>query len=314
MQTILVTGAGGQIGVSLVQALKQSFPDSKIIPTDVTESKDPTLPVRYLDVRSQEAVQAMLMEHQVDIVFHLAAILSATGEKNPALAWEVNMNGLVTLMNACRDHHVKRLIVPSSIGAFGPSTPKTDTPDETIMRPTSMYGITKVSGELLIEYYYQRYGLDGRSMRFPGIVSSESEPGGGTTDYADDFYRKAVAGHQPTCFLKPDTRLPFMYMPDAVRVLIELAKAPDEQLSRRVYNVAAMNVTPAELTAAIREHLPEFDPLYEPDDRQAIADSWPHSLDDSAARHDWGWTPEYDLARMTEEMLERLKNSEKRSE
>ncbi|HNR68812.1 MAG TPA: NAD-dependent epimerase/dehydratase family protein [bacterium] len=307
MDRILITGAVGQIGIELTEGLLSRFPASRVVASDIRSAAGAPADIRYLDITDKAQIARLVMEERIDTIFHLAALLSARGEQNPQLAFAVNLGGLLNVLEVARQHGVKKVIMPSTIGAFGPDTPKIDTPDDTLMRPTSMYGITKLAGELLLEYYSRRSGIDGRSLRFPGIISSRTEPGGGTTDWADDFYRKAVRGEKAICFLRADTRLPFMYMPDAVEALIGLALAERSRLSRSVYNVHSLTLAPTELAKFLQSIFPDFEPLYQPDSRQAIADSWPQSLDDHHARTDWDWSPQYDLERMTADMLKNLK-------
>ncbi len=307
MDRILITGAVGQIGIELTEGLLSRFPASRVVASDIRSAAGAPADIRYLDITDKAQIARLVMEERIDTIFHLAALLSARGEQNPQLAFAVNLGGLLNVLEVARQHGVKKVIMPSTIGAFGPDTPKIDTPDDTLMRPTSMYGITKLAGELLLEYYSRRSGIDGRSLRFPGIISSRTEPGGGTTDWADDFYRKAVRGEKAICFLRADTRLPFMYMPDAVEALIGLALAERSRLSRSVYNVHSLTLAPTELAKFLQGTFPDFEPLYQPDSRQAIADSWPQSLDDHHARTDWDWSPQYDLQRMTADMLKNLK-------
>lgn len=307
MDRILITGAVGQIGIELTEGLLSRFPASRVVASDIRSAAGAPADIRYLDITDKAQIARLVMEERIDTIFHLAALLSARGEQNPQLAFAVNLGGLLNVLEVARQHGVKKVIMPSTIGAFGPDTPKIDTPDDPLMRPTSMYGITKLTGELLLEYYSRRSGIDGRSLRFPGIISSRTEPGGGTTDWADDFYRKAVRGEKAICFLRADTRLPFMYMPDAVEALIGLALAERSRLSRSVYNVHSLTLAPTELAKFLQGTFPDFEPLYQPDSRQAIADSWPQSLDDHHARTDWDWSPQYDLQRMTADMLKNLK-------
>ncbi|HOX87192.1 MAG TPA: NAD-dependent epimerase/dehydratase family protein [bacterium] len=307
MDRILITGAVGQIGIELTEGLLSRFPASRVVASDIRSAAGAPADIRYLDITDKAQIARLVMEERIDTIFHLAALLSARGEQNPQLAFAVNLGGLLNVLEVARQHGVKKVIMPSTIGAFGPDTPKIDTPDDTLMRPTSMYGITKLAGELLLDYYSRRSGIDGRSLRFPGIISSRTEPGGGTTDWADDFYRKAVRGEKAICFLRADTRLPFMYMPDAVEALIGLALAERSRLSRSVYNVHSLTLAPTELAKFLQSIFPDFEPLYQPDSRQSIADSWPQSLDDHHARTDWDWSPQYDLQRMTADMLKNLK-------
>jgi len=236
----------------------------------------------------------------------MASILSATGEKIPQTAWDINLNGLINVLEVARSYKIDRVIWPSSIAAFGPTTPRENTPNITVLQPTTMYGITKVAGELLAEYYYNKYNLDIRSMRLPGIISSETLPGGGTTDYAVEIFYEAIKNKQYTCFLKEDTVLPMLYMPDCSKCMIDLLEADNSKLKRRVYNLTGISFSAGEIAAEIKKHIPEFKIDYKPDFRQAIADSWPKTIDDSLAREEWGWNPEYDLESMTKDMIDIL--------
>lgn len=311
MKKILVTGATGQIGSELTLALREKFGADQVIAA--AHKKTPgreileTGPLCYLDVRNADELEKVLDLHQVDTIFHLAAILSAVAEDKPKFAWDINMNGLLNILETARRYHCA-VFIPSSIGAFGPGTPVMDTPQDTIQRPNTMYGISKVTGELLCDYYYQRYHIDTRGLRFPGLISYKTLPGGGTTDYAVEIFYAAVKDQQYQCFLQPDTRLDMMYMPDAVRASIELMNAdPELLIHRNAFNVTAMSITPDELAQEIKKHIPAFRMHYSIDPiRQAIAESWPRQMDDSAACKEWGWQPEYDLSMMVGDMLERL--------
>ncbi|MBU1185680.1 MAG: NAD-dependent epimerase/dehydratase family protein, partial [Acidobacteria bacterium] len=253
------------------------------------------------------SVAALVRKHRIDTIYHMAAILSATGEKNPQLAWNVNMNGSFNILETAREQGLFRVFVPSSIAAFGPETPKENTPQETVLLPTTMYGVTKVAGELLGDYYVRRFNVDVRGVRYPGIVSHETPPGGGTTDYAVAIFYEAVKTGSYTCFLKEDAELPMMYMPDCLKATLQLMDADFERLRHHAgFNLAGMSFTPADLAAEIKKHIPAFSITYKPDFRQAIAESWPRSIDDSAARSEWDWRPDYDLAAMTEDMLQVL--------
>lgn len=306
MDTVLVTGARGQIGSELVPTLRDRPDVDTVVATDVTEPESDAVPTLELDVRDADAVQAALREYDVDTVFHLAAILSARGEDKPRLAYEVNVNGLYNVFEAGREADLDRLIVPSSIAVFGPETP--DLPGEmTTLAPRTIYGISKVFGEHLGNYYSRKGALDVRGVRLPGIISHETLPGGGTTDYAVEVFYDAVEDGEYTYFVREDTELPMMYMDDAIRALIGIATADREALEYPCsYNVGALSFTPRELTAAIREHYPDFEATYDPDERQEIADSWPDAVDDAAAREDWGWEHNYDLETMTADMIEHL--------
>ncbi len=307
---ILVTGACGQIGSELVPALRERYGAGNVVATDIEET-NPELrkdgPFEFMDVTQRGAIGAVVDRYRVDTIYHLAAILSATGEKKPQLAWDVNANGLYKILEIARERQVTRVFCPSSIAAFGPETPRDNTPQETILRPTTIYGVTKVAGELLGDYYFQRFGLDVRGVRYPGIISSQAPPGGGTTDYAVEIFYEAIKHKRYTCFLKEETVLPMMYMPDCIKATLDVMEADLSQLEHHTdFNLAAMSFSPAELVAEIQKHIPTFTCDYNPDFRQAIANSWPRTIDDSAARREWGWEPQYDLATMVEDMLEKL--------
>jgi nucleoside-diphosphate-sugar epimerase len=311
MTRILVTGASGQIGTELVKALRRKHGGRNVLATDIQPLASAELresgPFEKLDVTQAAGLGELIGRHRIDTVYHLAAILSATGEKNPGLAWNVNMNGTYNVLEAAREWELVRVYIPSSIAAFGPETPRERTPQETVLRPKTMYGVTKVAGELLADYYVRRFGVDVRGSRFPGIISHEALPGGGTTDYAVAIFYEAVKNGCYTSFLGPDSCLPMMYMPDCLKSVLDLMEADFGRLKHHAdFNLAAMSFTPAELAAAIRRLRPDFRIDYKPDFRQAIADSWPRSIDDSAAREEWGWSPDYDLAAMTEDMLKVL--------
>jgi nucleoside-diphosphate-sugar epimerase len=307
---ILVTGAAGQVGSELVLALRKRYGDGNVVATDKAVTRSQVAPgvFEQLDVMHLSSVERAINAHQVDTVYHLAAILSAAGENNPDLAWDVNMDGLKNILDASVRHGIRRVFWPSSIGVFGPDAQKRRAPQKSALNPTTMYGVTKVAGELLSEYYSSKHGLDVRSVRFPGLISSEAKPGGGTTDYAVEIFYSALQSSRHTCFLRDDTTLPMMYMPDALRAAIQLMEADQGRVKLHTgYNIAAMSFSPSELAAEIRKHLPDFRVAYSPDSRQAIADSWPSSIDDSAARSDWGWKEEYDLPGMVPHMLDRLR-------
>lgn len=311
MQRILVTGATGQIGSELVPALRARYGNDNVTAAGHSRTPDSALlaegPYETLDIRDRNALYTIVQRYRIDTIFHLAALLSATAETDPQHAWDININGLINVLEVARQHGCA-LFHPSSIGAFGPSTPRDQTPQVTIQRPASLYGICKVTGELLCDWYHTHYGIDTRGVRFPGLISWRTPPGGGTTDYAVEIFHAAVTTGRYRCFLKPDSRLDMMYMPDAVRAAISIMEADPARLRHRnAYNVTAMSFDPEQLATAIRARQPDFVMEYSVDPlRQAIADSWPHSLDDSAAREDWDWRPEYDLDRMTEEMLAQL--------
>jgi nucleoside-diphosphate-sugar epimerase len=314
MHRILVTGATGQIGSELVPALRARYGAANVVAAGHRKTPPPELreagPYATLDIRERGALGALVEQERIDTIYHLAALLSATAEADPQLAWEINMGGLVNVLEVARLFNCA-LFHPSSIGAFGPSTPPDQTPQVTIQRPNTMYGVTKVSGELLCDYYHCRFGLDTRGIRFPGLISHKTPPGGGTTDYAVEIFPAAINQKQYTCFLQPGTCLDMMYMPDAIRAAMEIMAAePGRLRHRNAYNLTAMSFAPEELAGEITRHIPGFAIVYQPDPvRQAIADSWPNSLDDSAAREDWGWQPRYGLAEMTREMLAALSGS-----
>lgn len=310
MTRILVTGAAGQVGSELVPALRERYGRDAVLATDLHEPAAALAdsgPFTRLDCTDAHAFRDLVRETKPATIYHLVSILSAKGEERPLKAWQVNMGCLVNALETARAHGAA-VFVPSSIAAFGPETPADPTPQVTVQRPTSMYGITKVAGELLCQYYFERWGVDVRGLRYPGLISWTAEPGGGTTDYAVDIFHQALAHGRYTCFLEADTQLDMMYMPDAVRSSIELMEAdPARLVHRNAYNVTAMQLTPARLAEEIRRHLPGFEIDYAVDPvRQGIADSWPKRLDDSAARVEWGWQPRYDLGGMTAEMLEHL--------
>jgi nucleoside-diphosphate-sugar epimerase len=310
MRRILVTGAVGQVGSELVPALRSRYGADAVLATDLRDTDDSSLrdgPFAVLDCTDAPAVARAVREHGADTIFHLAALLSATAEARPGAAWRINVGTLMHVLDVARETGCA-VFTPSSIGAFGPGTPRDPAPQDTIQRPTTMYGVTKVAGELLCDYYHHRYGVDARGLRFPGLISYVAPPGGGTTDYAVEIFHEALRCGRYTCFLAADTQLDMMFMPDAVRATIELMEADPSRLRHRnAFNVTAMQFTPAELAAEIRRHLPDLAIEYEVDPvRQAIADSWPRRLDDSAAREEWGWRPEWSLADMTAEMLARL--------
>jgi nucleoside-diphosphate-sugar epimerase len=311
MKRILVTGSVGQIGSELTLALRQRFGAENVVATGrktpPSEALKNSGPFYFIDVAQRETLEEVVRKHNIDTIVHMAAILSAVGEQNPMRCWDVNINGTLVVLECAREHEMARVIVPSSIAAFGPETPRDRTPNDTILKPRTMYGITKVAGELLCDYYFRKYGLDVRGLRYPGIISHETLPGGGTTDFAVAIYFEAVKNKRYECFVREDTRLPMMYMPDCIKATIDLAEADVSRLKHHSdFNVGAMSFSAGELAASIKRHIPEFVCTYKPDFRQAIADSWPQSLDDSAAREEWGWRPAYDLAAMTKDMLEVL--------
>lgn len=310
---VLVTGACGQIGSELTSVLHDLYGVDRVIATDIRRPDAACCwredaPYAPLDVCDRDALQALVDKHEIDTVYHMAAILSARGEETPQSAWDVNICGLMNTLEVARTHGSLRVFCPSSIAVFGPSAPKEHAPQSTLLEPTTMYGITKVAGELLGEYYARRYGVDVRGVRYPGIISSETPPGGGTTDYAVEiFYHAILSGHY-VCFVRPDTVLPMMYMPDCIKATLDLMEAERASLRNRCnFNIASMSFSAQQLAEAVGKHVPGFVCEYQPDARQAIADSWPRSIDDAPARTQWGWTPRYDLASMVEDMLSRLR-------
>lgn len=308
---VLVTGALGQIGSELTVALGERYGADNVIATDVKSEAgvfEGRVAYEVLDVMKPESIDAAIKKHRIDTIYHLAAVLSAVAEMAPLKAWHINMDGLFHVLEAARTHHCS-VFFPSSIGAFGPGTPQDNTPQDTIQRPNTMYGVTKVSGELLCDYFFKRYGVDTRGVRYPGIISNVTPPGGGTTDYAVHIFHEAIKNKHYTCILRPDTSLDMMYMPDAIKAAIMLMEADPKRLRHRnAFNVTAMHFTPEILAEEIRKHIPDFTMDYKIDEmRQAIADSWPNYMDDSAAREEWGWQPDYDLPRMTKDMIEVLR-------
>jgi len=311
MTKILVTGAVGQIGSELTMALRELHGNENVVAAGHRTAPGPTLrdsgPFEFIDVSQRESIEAVVEKYRIGIIYHLAAILSAVGEQKPQLCWDVNVNGLYNVLEIARERELTRIFCPSSIAVFGSQTPRYNTPQETILSPTTMYGVTKVSGELLCNYYFDRFGVDVRGVRYPGLISSETLPGGGTTDYAVAIYYQAVAKRRYTCFVQERTVLPMMYMPDAIQATIQLMDTDLSQLEHHAdFNLAAMSFSAGELAAEIKKHIPEFVVEYQPDFRQAIADSWPRTIDDRDAREEWGWRPEYNLAAMTVDMLEKL--------
>lgn len=310
-EKILVIGACGQIGVELTTALRKAYGNDNVWASDIRE-ENPLLtgtgPYTTLDATDAAATKVIVEKEGITTIYLLAALLSATGEKNPKLCWDLNMDSLRQVLDLAVEKKLK-VFWPSSIAAYGPTTPSENTPQTTVMEPSTMYGITKYAGELLAQYYNKRYGVDIRSIRYPGLISWKAEPGGGTTDYAVDIYIQALKQGKYTCFLSENTPLPMMYMDDAIRATIELMQAPVESLKTHMaFNLSAMSFTPKQVAEEIKKHIPNFEIAYAPDHRQAIADSWPGSIDDSVARAEWGWKHEYDLPKMTEAMLENLKN------
>jgi nucleoside-diphosphate-sugar epimerase len=311
MRRILVTGAVGQIGSELTIELRQRYGAENVVATGHRTKPSAVLceggPFEFIDVTRRETLEEVIDRYNVDTIYHMAAVLSAVGEEKPHVAWNVNINGLYNVLEVTRERNLIRVFCPSSIAVFGPETPRENTPQETVLRPTTMYGLTKVSGELLCDYYVRRFGVDVRGVRYPGIISSETLPGGGTTDYAVAIYYEAIANKRYTCFVREDTVLPMMYMPDCIKGTVDLMEADFDRLRHHAdFNMASMSFSARELADEIKKWIPEFECEYKPDSRQAIADSWPCSIDDSAAREEWGWEPAYDLQAMTADMLDKL--------
>lgn len=306
-ETILVIGANGQIGTVLAQALRDVFGENNVIAGDLRLPAEDRGPFEILDVLDGPRLIEIVQRYKVTQIYHLAAILSAKGEQDPKRAWEINMTSLFNVLEIAKDLRL-RVFFPSSIAVYGAHTPRNNTPQFTIREPSTVYGISKVAGENWCNYYYLRYGLDVRSIRYPGIIGYQSLPGGGTTDYAVDIYHKAVLGQHFECFLSADTQLPMLYMDDAIRATLELMFTDPSKIQVRTsYNLAGMSFSPAEIADSIRALIPSFTISYQPDFRQAIADSWPQSIDDAQARQDWGWQPKFDLKAMTADMLLHLR-------
>ncbi len=317
-ETVLVIGSCGQLGTELVEALRSIYGDTFVIASDVKKSSNPVFdagPFETLDILDPEGLAFVLQKHKPSHVYHLAALLSATAEKNPEFAWKLNMDGLFNMLNSARDSGiVKKVFWPSSIAAFGPNTERFGTPQFGTMDPSTIYGISKLAGELYAQYYFNRWGIDTRSLRYPGLIGYKSAPGGGTTDYAVSIYHDALKSGEHTCFLAKGTILPMLYMPDAIKATLEIMHAPAENIKIRTsYNLAGMSFAPEEIAASITKHIPAFSIHYEPDYRQAIANGWPAVIDDSRAQSDWGWKPEYDLDTMTADMLLNLGKLYKRA-
>jgi nucleoside-diphosphate-sugar epimerase len=312
MEKILVIGAAGQLGSELTRSLSESFGSESVIATDLQESarvKFDYCRFEVLDVMNKEGLRDLVKNEKITQIYHLAAVLSATGEKNPMFAWHLNMESLLHVLELAKEFKLDKVYWPSSIAVFGPNTPKINTPQYCVKEPNTVYGISKQAGERWCEYYFQKYNVDVRSLRYPGLIGYKSLPGGGTTDYAVDIYHKAIAGEKFNCFLKSDTALPMMYMPDAIKATLDLMNASRESVRiRSSYNLAAMSFTPKEIYESILPYFPKFEMEYNPDFRQAIADSWPDSIDDQCARKDWNWKPDFSLEVMTKDILENLPN------
>ncbi|WP_438978285.1 NAD-dependent epimerase/dehydratase family protein [Polaribacter sp.] len=309
--TILVLGASGQIGTELTQKLREVYGETNVIASDIREGNAEMMasgPFEIIDATCKETILSVVQKYNVNQVYLLAAMLSATAEKFPQKAWDLNMSSLLAVLDLAKEKHIQQVYWPSSIAVFGSSTPKNNTPQQTIMEPSTVYGISKISGEFWCNYYHQKYGVDVRSIRYPGIISWKTKPGGGTTDYAVDIYFKAIEDKKYECFLSENTRLPMMYMPDAVNATIQLMQEKSENIKIRTsYNLSAIDFTPKEIAAEIQKHLPDFQITYKPDFRQAIADSWPSSINDDHARKDWNWKHNFDLETMTKDILKNLK-------
>ncbi|HOZ76912.1 MAG TPA: NAD-dependent epimerase/dehydratase family protein [Ferruginibacter sp.] len=311
-ERILVIGASGQIGVELTLALRKIYGNNNVVASDLREENDllkGTGPYVSLDVMNKEMLHVQVIRQNITQIYLLAAILSATGEKNPNLAWSLNMQSLLNVLDIAREEKLFKVFWPSSIAVFGPTSPRVNCPQQTIIEPITVYGISKYAGEFWCNYYNHRYGLDVRSIRYPGLISYKSAPGGGTTDYAVEIFHDALEEKKYECFLTEDTYLPMMYMPDAIKATIELMEAPAASISvRHSYNISGMSFSPKEIATAIKKHIPAFEISYKPDYRQQIADSWPQSIDDSVARKDWGWNEDFNLEKMTADMFANLTN------
>lgn len=309
-EKVLVIGSCGQVGTELVENLQALYGASSVVASDIRQSDHPVFKeseFEILDVMNKDQIKEVFSKHKPTIVYHLAAMLSATAEAKPKLGWDLNMEGLFNIFDACLEYNVKRVFWPSSIAVFGPTSPKVNTPQTTILEPNTIYGISKLAGERYCEYYFNRYGLDVRSIRYPGLIGWKSLPGGGTTDYAVDIFYQALKENRYTCFLKEDAMLPMMHMEDAVRATIEVTNAPADLIKvRSSYNIAGCSFDPAMLSNEIKKHLPGFEISYDIDHRQKIAESWPQSIDDTVAREQWNWKPTYDLSKLVSNMLENL--------
>ena len=309
--TLLILGASGQIGNELTQKLREIYGNKNVVASDIREGNEEMMnsgPFELIDATDKVQILKVIKKYNVTQVYLLAAMLSATAEQQPQKAWNLNMNSLLAVLDLAKEKHIQQIYWPSSIAVFGPTTPKENTPQNTIMEPSTVYGISKLAGEFWCKYYHDKYGVDVRSLRYPGIISWKSKPGGGTTDYAVDIYFKALEEEKYTCFLSENTCLPMMYMDDAVDATIQLMQAKSSQVKVRTgYNLAAMSFTPKEIATQIKKHIPNFEISYQPDFRQQIADSWPQSIDDSKAREDWNWQHQFDLASMTKDIILNLK-------
>jgi len=309
-EKILVIGASGQIGVELTLALRKLYGNANVVASDLREENEllkGSGPYVSLDVMNKEMLHVQVIRQNITQIYLLAAILSATGEKNPNLAWHLNMQGLLNVLDIAREEKLAKVYWPSSIAVFGPTSPRQNCPQQTVIEPITVYGISKYAGEFWCNYYHHRYGVDVLSLRYPGLISYKSAPGGGTTDYAIEIFHAALEHKQYTCFLQENTYLPMMYMPDAINATLQLMEAPASKITVRTsYNIASVSFSPKEITSALQKHIPDFVTDYKPDYRQAIADSWPQSIDDSVARADWGWEHQYGLEALTADMLGNL--------
>ncbi|MGB6150843.1 MAG: NAD-dependent epimerase/dehydratase family protein [Pricia sp.] len=308
---ILIIGACGQIGTELTYALRDKYGNDRVIASDIRKGDEDLMksgPFEILDATNYDALEEVVAYYEIEEVYLMAAMLSATAEKFPMRAWNLNMNSLFNVLNLGKEKKIKKIFWPSSIAVFGINTPKSDTPQSTIMEPSTVYGISKQSGERWCEYYHHKFGVDVRSVRYPGLISWKTMPGGGTTDYAVEIYHKALSEAKYNCFLKADTALPMMFMDDAIRATLQIMETDSEKVKiRSSYNLSAMSFTPSQMAESIQKHIPDFEMSHDPDFRQAIADSWPSSIDDSNAKSDWQWSAEFDLERTTEEMLKNLR-------
>jgi nucleoside-diphosphate-sugar epimerase len=307
---ILILGACGQVGTELTVRLREIYGNTHVITTDLKAAEGVFTEGAHeiLDVMQKDAMLALVKKYRITQIYHLAALLSATAEKNPMFGWQLNMDSLLYVLNIAKDNNIQKVYWPSSIAVFGPTTPRKNTPQDTIMDPNTVYGISKLAGERWCEYFYQKFGVDTRSIRYPGLISYKTEPGGGTTDYAVHIFYEALRSGSYQCFLKADTPLPMLYMPDAIKATVDLMEAPAEKVKiRSSYNLGGFSFTPEELAASIKKHIPDFSITYQPDFRQAIADSWPGSIDDSRAKEDWGWKPDYNMEDMVKDMLDNVK-------
>lgn len=311
-EKILVIGSSGQIGGELVEGLRLIYGQESVIASDIKdldkESLKSEMPYETLNVLNGKRIFEIVQKYEITQIYLLAALLSATAEKNPMFAWDLNMNGLFNVLDLAKEGHIKKVYWPSSIAVFGPSTPRLNTPQYTIMEPNTVYGISKQTGERWCEYYFNKYNVDVRSLRYPGLIGYKSAPGGGTTDYAVHIYHEAIKHQQYECFLSENTALPMMYMPDAIKATLDLMHADADKVKiRSSYNLSGMSFSPKEIAAEICNHYPNFKITYQPDSRQQIADSWPESIDDSAAQQDWGWKAAFDLKKMSDDMFKHLK-------